>query len=145
MNKIGAQAVQILGSELKDEYAEGIDDVNLTFVDKRLAVIKATYNSAMTWRNAQDFFKQVSEKLGIPPGSASATTRGTRGNEKYRFECANFAVTLAYSFGVSPSVTISNTAVQKLVDERSEKNPDGQIKTINITPTMRPPRPNPPR
>jgi hypothetical protein len=145
VNKIGAQAVEILGSELKDEYAEGIDSVNLTFVDKRLAVIKATYNSAITWRNAQDFFKQVSEKLGLPQNSPSSATRGTRGNEKFRFECTNFAVTLAYSFGVSPSVTIANTEAQRLVDERSEKNPDGQIKTINVTPTMRPPRPNPPR
>ncbi|HEX8847230.1 MAG TPA: hypothetical protein VF791_21480 [Pyrinomonadaceae bacterium] len=145
VNKTGTQAVRLSGAELKDEYAEGIDEVNLTFVDKRLAIIKATYNGAVTWRNAEDFFKQVSEKLGLPQSSASAQTRGSRGNEKYRFDCTDFAVTLAYSFGVSPSITIANTIAQKMVDERSERNPDGQIKEINVTPTMRPPRPNPPR
>jgi hypothetical protein len=145
VNKIGAQAVEILGSELKDEYAEGIDNINLTFVDKRLTVIKVTYNDGATWRNAQDFFKQVAGKLGLPQDPTSGATRGSRGNGKYRFECAGFAVTLAYSFGVSPSVTISNTVAQKLVDERSEKNPDGEVKQINITPTIRTPRPNPPR
>lgn len=133
VNKIGAQAVQILGSELKDEYAEGIEDINLTFVDKRLAVIKATYNAAMTWRNAQDFFKQVSDKLGLPQPS-SANQQGSRGNEKYRIVCGGFTVAMAYSFGVSPNVTIYDVAVQKLVEERNKENPDGEVKEIRISP-----------
>lgn len=134
----GAQAVRISGTELKDEYAEGVDDVNLTFVDKRLAVIRLTYHSgAGNWLGAQDFFKQLSEKLGLPAPSAANSTGG-RGGEKYRVDCIGFNVTLAYSFGVSPSVTIADAAAQKLVNERSEKNPDGKVKDIRITP-QRPP------
>jgi hypothetical protein len=141
VNKIGAQAIQILGSELKDEYAEGIDDINLTFVDKKLAVIKATYNAAMTWSGSQDFFKRVSEKLGFPQPSSSNPSRG-RGNEKYKTECAGFTAIMAYAFGVSPNVTIYDTAAQKMVEERSERNPDGDVKSITISPG-RSPKTNP--
>lgn len=140
-NKIGAQAFQILGSELKDEYAEGIEDINLTFVDKKLAVIKGTYNAAMTWMSAQDFFKQVSLKLGVPQPSSSNPSRG-RGNEKYRVECGGFTVILAYAFGVSPNVTIYDTLAQKLVEERNAKDPDGDVKDIRMNPG-RPPKTNP--
>lgn len=143
VNKIGAQAVQILGSELKDEYAEGIEDMNLTFVDKRLAVIKATYNAAQTWSSAQDFFKKVSEKLGLPQPSSSNPSRG-RGNDKYKIECVGFTVAMAYAFGVSPNVTIYDTAAQKLVEERNEKNPDGEVRETKIAPG-RPPRSSHPR
>src|ERR1051326_7235140 len=34
VNKIGAQAIEILGTELKEKYAEAVESVNLTFVDK---------------------------------------------------------------------------------------------------------------
>jgi hypothetical protein len=143
-SRTGAQAVRISGTELKDEYAEGVDDVNLTFVDKRLAVIKLTYHSgAGNWLGATDFFKQLSEKLGLPQPSATNSTGG-RGGEKYRADCIGFNVTLAYSFGVSPSVTISDAEAQKLVNQRSEQNPDGEVKDIRITPP-RPPRSRPPR
>jgi hypothetical protein len=142
-NRIGAQTVRISGAELKDEYAEGIDDLNLTFVDKRLAVFRATYHSgAGNWLGAKDFFKQLSEKLGLPQPTA-ANSSGGRGGEKYRVECLGFNVTLAYSFGVSPSVTIADTVAQKLVEERNEKNPDGEVKDIRVTPP-RPPRTNRP-
>ena len=145
VNKIGAQAIQILGSELKDEYAEGIDDINLTFVDKKLAVVKATYNAAMTWSGSQDFFKRVSEKLGVPQ-PLSGSSRG-RGNEKYKIECAGYTVILAYAFGVSPSVTIYDTLAQKLVEARSEQNPDGDVKDIRVNPgrPRQTTRPLPPR
>ena len=143
-SRTGAQAIRISGAELKDEYAEGIDDVNLTFVDKRLAVIRLTYHSgAGNWLGAQDFFKQLSEKMGLPQPSAS-NSAGSRGSEKYKADCIGFNVTLAYSFGVSPSITIADAEAQKLVNERSEKNPDGKVKDIRITP-QRPPRSQPPR
>ena len=143
-SKAGAQAVRVSGAELKDEYAEGVDDVNLTFVDKRLAVIRLTYHSgAGNWLGAQDFFKQLSGKLNLPEPSA-ANSSGGRGSEKYRADCTGFNVTLAYSFGVSPSVTIADAEAQKLVNERSEKNPDGEVKEIRITPP-RPPRSRYPR
>lgn len=141
VSRAGAQAVRISGTELKDEYAEGVDDINLTFVDKRLAVIRLTYHSgAGNWFGAQDFFKQLSEKLGLPQPSP-ANSAGGRGGEKYKADCIGFNVTLAYSFGVSPSVTIADAAAQKLVNERSEKNPDGEVKDIRITPQL-PRRPN---
>jgi opacity protein-like surface antigen len=143
-SRTGAQAVRISGTELKDEYAEGVDDINLTFVDKRLAVIKLTYHSgAGNWLGATDFFKQLAEKMNLPQPSPTNSTGG-RGGEKYRADCVGFNVTLAYSFGVSPSVTIADAAAQKLVNERSEQNPDGEVKDIRITPP-RPPRSRPPR
>lgn len=143
-NNTGAQAVRISGTELKDEYADGVDDLNLTFVDKRLAVIRLTYHSgAGGWFGAQDFFKQVSEKLGLPQPSA-ANSSGGRGGEKYKVVCTGFSAEMAYSFGVSPNVTIADAAARKLVEERSEKNPDGEVKEIRITPP-RPRRPNEPR
>jgi hypothetical protein len=142
-NNTGAQAIRITGAELKDEHAEGIDDVSLTFVDKRLAVVRATFHSgAGNWLGAKDFFKQLAEQLGLPQPSA-ANSAGGRGGEKYKVDCQGFNVTLAYSFGVSPSVTLASTAAQKLVEERGEKNPDGEVKHIRITPgrTNRPPPP----
>ena len=138
-NKIGAQTVRISGAELKDEYAEGIDDINLTLVDKKLAVFRATYHSgAGNWFGAKDFFKQLSEKLGLPQPTAAASSSSGRGGEKYKVDCIGFNVTLAYSFGVSPSVTIADSLAQKLVEERNEKNPDGEVKDIRVTPP-RPP------
>jgi hypothetical protein len=143
-NLVGTLAVRISGAELKDEYAEGIDDISLTFVDKRLAVIRATYQSGSgQWFGAQDFFKQFSEKLGLPKPEAANSTGG-RGGEKYHVDCAKFNVTLAYSFGVSPSVTIADAAAQKLIEERREKNPDGEVKDYRINPG-RPPKVGRPR
>ena len=139
-NKIGTLAVRLSGAELKDEYAEGIDDMNLTFVDGRLAVIRATYYSgAGNWLGANDFFKQLSEKLGLPQPSSSNSS-GSRGSEKYRADCVGFNVTLAYSFGVSPSVTIADTLAQLMVNERREKAEEGKAKKITISPgqTRRP-------
>lgn len=145
-NKVGSMAVEILGQDLKDEYAAGVEDVHLTFVDKRVAVIKVTYNGSDSWLGAQDFFKQTAAKLGLTQVASTGATRGSGGNEKYRIECTGFTALLAYSFGVSPSVTIYDTAAQKLVDQRSEQNPDGKVKRIDISPTMRPPsQPHPPR
>jgi hypothetical protein len=144
-NKIGSQAIEILGSDLKDEYAEGVEDVHLTFIDKRLAVIKVTYNGADKWVGANDFFKQVSEKLGLTQVASTGSARGSGGNEKYKIECTGFAAVLAYSFGVSPNVTIYDAAAQKLADQRSEQNPDGKVKQINITPPRTPVNPHPPR
>jgi hypothetical protein len=143
-NKIGAQAVRLSGAELKEEFAEGVDDVNLTFVDKRLAVIRVAYHSGV-WFGAKDFFKQNSEKLGVPEPSTTDAARD-RGGERYKVDCVGFSATLAYSFGVSPNVTIADAEARKIVEERSEKNPDGEVKTIGITPpSSRRPRPNPPR
>lgn len=140
-NTVGTLAIRISGAELKDEYAEGIDDISLTFVDKRLAVVRAAYYSgAGPWLGAQDFFKQFAEKMGLPAPTAVNSTGG-RGGEKYRIDCPKFNVTLAYSFGVSPSVTIADSAAQQLIEERREKNPEGEIKDIKIKPG-RPPRPN---
>jgi hypothetical protein len=139
-NAVGTLAIRISGAELKDQYAEGIDDISLTFVDKRLAVVRATYYSgAGPWLGAQDFFKQFAVKLGLPTPTAENLTGG-RGGEKYKVECPKFNVTLAYSFGVSPSVTIADALAQKLIEERREKNPEGEIKDIKIKPG-RPPRP----
>lgn len=142
-NKIGAQTVRISGAELKDEYAEGIDDVNLTFVDKRLAVVRTTYHSgAGGWLGSQDFFKQVSEKLGLPQPSTSNSPGGKAG-ERYKVECTGFNVTLVYSFGVSPNVTIADDAAQKLIDERREKNPDEGVQRPASITSPRPRRPIP--
>ena len=142
-NKIGSAAIELLGQDLKDEYADGVEDVHLTFVDKRLAIIKVTYNGAGNWMGAQDFFKQTAAKLGLTEIAATGATRGSGSNEKYRIDCTGFTALLAYSFGVSPNVTIYDAVAQRLVDERSEKNPDGKVKRIDMSPTIKLPSPQP--
>lgn len=136
LNKINTQSIQLLAVELKAEFPEAIESVNLTFVDKRLSAIKVTYNGADSWMGAQDFFKQTAEKLGVPAPQAAGSAGRGRGGERARVDCTGFTVMLAYSFGVSPNVTIYDSATLKLVDERSDKNFDGEVKTINIGPTV---------
>lgn len=135
--KPGSQAVRISAAELKEEFAEGIDEINLAFVDGKLALIKVTFNNVVTWDNAQDYFVKMSETLGLPKPVAAKTT-GDRGNEKYKVECTSFAVALAYSFGVSPNFTINDMAAQRIADDRLSD--EGDVRTINITPrtTRRP-------
>jgi hypothetical protein len=125
----GSQAVRISAAELKEELAEGIDELNLAFVDGKLAAIKVTYTDAVTWDNGQDFINKTLTALGLPQPTNSPENKG---NEKYRLECKGFAVTLAYSFGVSPSFTINDTVAQKLADQRLEN--EGDIKRITIGP-----------
>lgn len=133
----GSQAVRLSAAELKEEIAEGIDEINLAFVDGKLALIKVTFNNVVTWDNAQDYFVKMSETLGLPKLVAGNIT-GDRGNEKYKVECTSFAVALAYSFGVSPNFTVNDMAAQRVADERLSN--EGDVRTINITPrtTRRP-------
>ena len=135
--KPGSQAVRISAAELKEEIADGIDEINLAFVDGKLALIKVTFNNVVTWENAQEYFSKMSETLGLPKPIVANTT-GDRGNEKYKIECTGFAVALAYSFGVSPNFTINDMAAQRVADERL--NDEGDVRKINITPntTRRP-------
>ena len=133
-NNVGSRAVRILGSELKGDNAEGVDDVDLVFVDDRLANIKVNFNSAMRWDSASDFFTRMSETLGLPKPSGEEARGANQRNQKYTVECASFSVTLAYSFGVSPSVAISDTLAQKKVGDRREKSDEGEIRTITISP-----------
>ncbi|MBD0372566.1 MAG: hypothetical protein ICV60_17110 [Pyrinomonadaceae bacterium] len=139
-NNVGSRAVRIQGSELKGDNAEGVDDVDLIFVDDRLANIKINFNSAMRWDSATDFFTRMSETLGLPKPSGEEARGSNQRNQKYTVECSNFSVTLAYSFGVSPSVSISDTVAQKKVVDRRSKTDEGEIKTITISPGRRPPR-----
>jgi hypothetical protein len=138
-NAVKTEAVNITGAELKEKYAEGVDNVNLAFVDGKLFVIKVTYHGGSGWSSQRDFITNVSEKLNLP--KPAGAPRG-RGNEKYKVECRSFTATLAYSFGVSPNVTLSDKAAQKMVEERREKNPEGEVRDIRIGPTIsRPPKP----
>ena len=143
-NSVGSRAVRIQGSELKGDNAEGVDDVDLIFVDDRLANIKVNFNSGMRWDSADDFFARMSETLGLPKPSGDEAGRGSnQRNQKYTVECRAFSVTLAYSFGVSPNVTISDTMAKKTVGDRREKTDEGDIRTIRISPG-RPPSGPPP-
>lgn len=130
----GSHAVRISAAELKEELAEGIDEINLAFVDGKLAAIKVTYSGAETWDNGQDFINKTSASLGLPQPTATTGNGSSenKGNEKYRFECKGFAVTMAYSYGVSPSFTINDTVAQKLADERLKD--EGDVKKITIGP-----------
>jgi hypothetical protein len=134
-NSVGSRAIRIEGSELKGDNAEGVDDVDLVFVDERLANIKVKFNSAIRWDSASDFFERMSETLGLPKPSDDAGSRGSnQRNQKYTVECDTFAVTLAYSFGVSPSVSVSDTLAQRKVGDRREKTDEGDVRKINISP-----------
>ena len=153
-NEVGSRAVRILGSELKGDNAEGVDDVDLVFVDNRLSYVKVNFNSAMHWDSASDFFARMSETLGLPAPTGGAEGRGAnQRNQKYTFECSTFSVTFAYSFGVTPSVAITDTRAEKLVDERRQKSNEGEMKTMTISPNITgrrpqgqpaPPPPTPP-
>jgi hypothetical protein len=141
-NNVGSRGVRLQGSELKGENADGVDDVDLVFVDERLASIKVNFNSAMRWDSASDFFTRMSETLGLPKPAGDEARGSNQRNQKYTVECSAFSVTLAYSFGVTPSVAISDTQAQKKVVGRREKSDEGDIRTINITPggSRQPPR-----
>jgi hypothetical protein len=146
-NTLGSRAVNINASELKPEYAESVEGVYLGFVDDRLALIKVTYNGAERWNGSDDFFARESEGLGLPKPTGPHSLQGGRGNQRYVVECGEFTATLAYSFGVSPSVAVSNTKAQKMVDRRVEKDDTGTRK-VNIgirgpggTSTPQPPPP----
>ena len=130
----GSHSVRISAAELKEELAEGIDEINLAFVDGKLAVIKVTYSGAQTWDNGQDFINKTSESLGLPKPSETSGNGSSenKGNEKYRYECKGFAVAMAYSYGVSPSFTINDTEAQKLADKRLDD--EGPVKRITIGP-----------
>ena len=140
-NSVGSRAVRIQGSELKGDNAEGVDDVDLIFVDERLASIKINFNSGMRWDSATDFFTRMSETLGLPRPAVEESRGSNQRNQKYTFECATFSVTLAYSFGVTPSVAISDTRATKRVTDRREMTDEGDVKTIKVAPgTRQPPR-----
>jgi hypothetical protein len=130
----GSQAVRISAAELKEDLAEGIDELNLAFVDGKLAAIKVTYSGAETWDNGQDFINKTSASLGLPKPTATTGNGSSenKGNEKYRFECKGFAVAMAYSYGVSPSFTINDTEAQRLADQRLKD--EGDVKKITIGP-----------
>ena len=141
-NSVGSRAIRIQGSELKGDNAEGVDDVDLVFVDERLANIKVNFNSGMRWDSATDFFTRMSETLGLPKPAGEADARGSnQRNQKYTIECGAFAVTLAYSFGVSPSVTVADTLAQKKVGDRRDKTDEGDVRKITITPRTGNPQP----
>jgi hypothetical protein len=134
-NSVGSRAIRIQGSELKGDNAEGVDDVDLIFVDDRLANIKVNFNSGMRWESAEDFFTRMSETLGLPKPAGAEQGRGSnQRNQKYTVECRAFSVTLAYAFGVSPNVTISDTLATKKVGDRRERTEEGEVKTITISP-----------
>lgn len=133
-NQVGSRAVRLQGSELKGDNAEGVDDVDLVFVDERLANIKVNFNSGMRWDSAQDFFTRMSETLGLPKPVIEESRGSNQRNQKHMVECATFSVTLAYAFGVTPSVVISDMAAQRKVGDRREKTDEGDVRTITISP-----------
>lgn len=137
-NQVGSRAVRLQGSELKGDNAMGVDDVDLVFVDERLANFKVNFNSGMRWESAQDFFTRMSETLGLPKPVIEESRGSNQRNQKYTVECATFSVTLAYAFGVTPSVAISDTGATRKVGDRREKSDEGDIRTINISPGRRP-------
>ena len=143
-NNVGSRAVRILGSELKGDNAEGVDDVDLVFVDDRLANIKVNFNSGMHWDSAPDFFKRMSETLGLPQPPGEEERGSNQRNQKYTVECSSFSVTLAYAFGVTPSVAISDMTAQRKVGDRRERAGEGDVTTIDLTPGSRRTNPNPP-
>lgn len=140
-NSVGSRALRLQGAELKGDNAEGVDDVDLIFVDERLANVKVNFNSGMHWDSATDFFTRMSETLGLPAPSTEEARGSNQRNQKYTVECGTFSVTLAYSFGVSPSVSITDTLAQKKVTDRREKTDEGDVRSITISPGKRqPPR-----
>jgi len=154
INAVGSRAVNINGAELSPENGEGVENIYLTFVDERVAHIKVTYNSARRWDGSSDFFASLSQSLGLPvPAGGTRALQGSGGNEKYIVECGEFNATLAYAFGVSPNVAVTNVGARKMVDKRHEKQRTvvreqrlpGISRPPAPPPDTAPPRPNEPR
>jgi hypothetical protein len=145
-NEVGSLAVNVPAADLKPETGDGIESVNLTFVDNRLSQIKVTYNSASQWDNLQDFFTRESQKLSLPKPTASDSLQGSGGNEKYAVRCEGFTAVLAYAFGVSPNIMIADTAARKAVDIRREAEGTKVHETKRLTVGRPPidPQRNPP-
>jgi hypothetical protein len=140
---VGSRAVNISAAELKAELGEGVEGVYLTFVDNKLTHIKVTYNGAGQWDGLQDFFARESSKLGLPKPSGADSLQGSGGNEKYTVKCEGFSAVLAYAFGVSPSIAVSDTAARTLVDKRRDKEETG-VRQTRVRSLPRPgPQPNP--
>ena len=143
-NAMGTRAVNISAAELKAEYyVDGLESVYLSFVDDHLSHIKATYNGAERWDGLASFFARESEGLGLPKPNGPDALQGSGGNEKYTVECGEFTATLAYSFGVAPSISVSNTKAKKMVDSRRAKDTTG-TRTVNVDIFGNPGRPVPP-
>jgi hypothetical protein len=137
-NNVKSSAVNISASELTPENGEGVENIYLTFVDERVAHIKVTYNSAMRWDGPQDFFARQSETLGLPKPTGTEAIYGSGGNERYVIGCGEFKVILAYAFGVSPNVTVSNVLARQTVDKRRDKDEQGVRQTQIIKPIPSP-------
>ena len=145
-NGVGSRAVNIQGSELTPENGEGVESVYLTFVDEKVAHIKVTYNGAARWDGSQDFFARTSESLGLPKPAGPDALQGNGENAKYIVECGEFNAILAYSFGVSPNVAISNVLARKTVDKRRDKQEQGRREVMRPIPSPFPRRdPVPPQ
>lgn len=143
---VGSRAVNISSSELSPENGEGVESVSLTFVDEKVAHIKVTYNGAARWDGSQDFFARMSESLGLPKPAGPDAFQGSGENARYIVECGEFKAVLAYAFGVSPNVTLSNMLARKLVDKRRDKQDEGRREVLRSIPSPFPRRdPVPPQ
>jgi len=138
-NTVKSSAVNISASELSEENGVGVENIYLTFVDERVAHIKVTYNSAMRWDGPQDFFARVSENLGLPKPAGTDSIYGSGGNERYVISCSEFKAILAYAFGVSPNVTVSNTLARAVVDKRRDREDEQGARETQILPSIRRP------
>lgn len=138
-NAVKSSAVNISASELTEENGLGVENIYLTFVDERVAHIKVTYNSAMRWDGSQDFFARVAETLGLPKPVGSDSIYGSGGNERYVVSCNEFKAILAYAFGVSPNVTVSNTLARQTVDKRRDREEEQGARETQILPSIRRP------
>jgi hypothetical protein len=139
-NGIGTSVVNLSAAEIKLESDDAIESIALTFVESRLTVIKVTYNGDGQWSGAQDYFVKVSEKLGLPKPSAQdqSGVSNERGG-RYTVECIKFKIALAYMFGVSPTITLSDKVAESDVDKRREKEEDNSAPKKRIRPGL-PPR-----
>ncbi len=144
----GARAVNIPAAELSEKAGEGIESVYLSFVDEKLTHIKVTFNGAGQWDGLQDFFARESERLGLPKPAGASSFEGSGGNERYVVRCESFSAVLAYAFGVSPSISVSDMAARTLVDKRRDKDETGvrQTRVRSLpSPFPQPPNPLPPQ
>src|ERR1051325_1953605 len=146
-SEVGSRAVNIPAADLKPEAGDSIESVNLTFLDNRLSQIKVTYNSASQWDGVQDFFAREAQRLSLPKPDGPDALHGSGGNEKYSVKSLGFTAVLAYSFGVSPNIIVSDVAARKTVDNRreAERTKVKETKGLIIGGPRVDPHPEPPR
>lgn len=91
---------------------EGVNDINLGFLDGRLVSLSVQYNNLVQWRSGREFASRVSELLKLPDA-----WREGQGTDNSVMACAGFEI------GVSPNhIRLTIPGFQEVLSRRREQH-----------------------